>query len=308
MPLRALCEQLAVELNETEGWHLPAEALTDLARAVLPFVDFGMPVAELRRVIRNYYRDGPQVERMTVWGQPEGEADWEAVRRRFVSQAYRAGIPDTAAEDVGQEAWCKAREKLSTYRFRGRLEAWLSVVARNECWKWFRSRRGKRPDLPLDALDSGEESQDVQHELVGEYRRAVGGEAPGRGAETPAGELLRAERVAALKQAVERLLSGKYILILYYSFVETDRVTSDGRTVKWTDEEIAKAIDLAPGSIATIRDRILSRLRDDPDFRQLVRYFFGADWLADRTPIRKGRVRKRPVRASDKTDDAKEQS
>ena len=211
---------------------------------------------------------------MSLWDDPEGEKTWDQIRRRFISQALRFGIPDTDAEDVAQEAWRKAREKLASFRFRSRLATWLNAVIRHECWQWLRPPKRQPTILPLDALDSGEESWDVQKELVAAYARKTEAASAGQGVDTPEGALLHAERVSVLKQAVERLLSEKYWLILYHSFVETHYVMPDSRVVKWTDEEIAKKAGLAPGSVATIRDRILSLLRNNPDFRQLVEHYF----------------------------------
>jgi RNA polymerase sigma factor (sigma-70 family) len=296
MDSHTVCVQIATELNEAEGWHLPTEALSDLAQAVLPFVDPTLPGQKAREVIRNYYHDSHQVAVMAAWDDPEAEALWEVVRRRFISQAYREGVPDTDAEDVAQEAWRKARTKLSTFQFRSRLQAWLNAVIRNECRQWLRLHKRKLPELPLDALDLGEESREVQEEVADSYQRDAAAGASELLLAAPENQVLYEERVTVLMKAVDRLIAGKYMQILWYSFIETERIMPDGRVVKWTDAKIAEEIGLSPGSIAQTRDRILNRLRDDLDFQRVVASFFGADWLDKRTPIRKGRVRKPPVR------------
>ena len=49
------------------------------------------------------------------------------------------------AEDAAQNALCKARQNLSTFRGPGSIKAWLLVIARNCCWDRYREeRRGRR--------------------------------------------------------------------------------------------------------------------------------------------------------------------
>ena len=89
------------------------------------------------------------------------------------------------ADDLMQEAFIKAWDRLSTYKQRGRFPAWLGVIARRTCFDHLRQRQ-RRPSTSLDRLtdvlgdqftpESGERSLDehlMNIELSGALREAL---------------------------------------------------------------------------------------------------------------------------------------
>ena len=89
------------------------------------------------------------------------------------------------AEDLMQEAFVKAWNRLSTYKQRGKFPAWLGVIARRTCFDYLRQRQ-RRPSTSLDRLtdvlgdqfapESGERPLDehlVNIELSGNLRAAL---------------------------------------------------------------------------------------------------------------------------------------
>ncbi len=89
------------------------------------------------------------------------------------------------ADDLMQEAFIKAWERLSTYKQRGKFPAWLGVIARRTCFDHLRQRQ-RRPSTSLDRLtdvlgdqfapESGERPLDehlMNIELSGSLREAL---------------------------------------------------------------------------------------------------------------------------------------
>lgn len=254
--LNTHCQQVVTELNHTEGWNLPPEALAELTARVLRFIPAGTTTDELRKIVVNYFHDGPQVEAMAQPGLPEGEAYWKAVRDWFVQIATWYGIAPMEVEDVAQEAWCKARENLHTFAFRGRLRAWLRAIIVHACQQ---SYRRQKPDvISLDDPSWKDEITSNIHD--------------------PEKALLQAERCLLLEATLKRLLSHRNLLILRYSFFGD----TEGRPTKWTDARIAQRVGLAPGSISATRDRILRRLATNQELVHLVEEIYGPDWLKGR--------------------------
>jgi RNA polymerase sigma factor (sigma-70 family) len=267
------CEQIAAELNRTECWNLPPEALAHLARAAFRFVTPDIASADLRKVIYNYFHDGPRVEMMAQVGLPEAERAWETVRTWYCGFAVSYGVAPVETEDVAQQAWHQARRRLPSYAFRGRFHAWLRAIILRACHQWYR-----RPKPETVSLNDADWSDEVT---------------PG-GDISPERMLLEAERRLLLEVALQRLLSHRDLLILRYSFLEPGRSAENGdrgQPLKWTDERIAPLVGLAPASLPTIRERILQRLAGDPALLRLVEDLFGTNWLKDRER-RRGKHRK----------------
>lgn len=59
------------------------------------------------------------------------------------------GVSD--ADDLMQESFIKAWDRLSTYKQRGKFPAWLGVIARRTCFDHLRQRQ-RRPSTSLDRL------------------------------------------------------------------------------------------------------------------------------------------------------------
>ncbi|MBI5623281.1 MAG: sigma-70 family RNA polymerase sigma factor [Elusimicrobia bacterium] len=73
--------------------------------------------------------------------------------RRYEDKIFRlahsvcAGMP-SEAEDVYQETFIKAFEKLKTFKGRSNLGTWLYRIASNLCWQRFRGRK-RMPMVPI---------------------------------------------------------------------------------------------------------------------------------------------------------------
>jgi len=108
------------------------------------------------------------------------------LRHQSKVRATCRGIVGMAeADDLTQEAFIKAWDRLSTYRQRGKFAAWLGVIARRSCFDYLRQRQ-RRPTTSLDRLteamgdqfapESGERSLDehlLNLELSGSLREAL---------------------------------------------------------------------------------------------------------------------------------------
>ena len=89
------------------------------------------------------------------------------------------------ADDLMQESFIKAWDRLGTYKRQGKFPAWLGVIARRTCFDHLRQRQ-RRPTTSLDRLteslgdqfapESGERSLDehmLNIELSGTLREAL---------------------------------------------------------------------------------------------------------------------------------------
>jgi len=108
------------------------------------------------------------------------------LRHQSKVRATCRGIVGMAeADDLTQEAFIKAWDRLSTYRQRGKFAAWLGVIARRSCFDYLRQRQ-RRPTTSRDRLteamgdqfapESGERSLDehlLNLELSGSLREAL---------------------------------------------------------------------------------------------------------------------------------------
>ena len=102
-----------------------------------------------------------------------------------VRATCRGIVGMSEADDLMQESFIKAWDRLSTYRQRGKFPAWLGVIARRTCFDYLRQRQ-RRPSTSLDRLtdslgdqfaaESGERSLDehlLNIELGGALREAL---------------------------------------------------------------------------------------------------------------------------------------
>ena len=261
MNLAARCRQAVRDLNQAEGWGLPREALETLCERVSRFVSPDISPAELTRTILNYYQDGPRYEAMLQPDSIEGERDWEAIRRSFARLAASYGVTPTAVEDAVQEAWYKATKGLGSFAFRSRLSVWLRSIIAHTCRDWYRRNRASMDVASLDGLEQ------------------AGGPLPDPSAENPEEFVLERERLLWLEAGLRRLLSQRDLQILRYTYGQPAGDGGDGPPGEWNDQRIAEEVGLAPSSVASVRRRILKRLRDHPDLRELIGDLFGPDWI-----------------------------
>ncbi len=135
-------------------------------------------------------------------------------------------------EDVAQEAWHKAREKLGSFAFRSRLRTWLRRIILYTCLDWRRSRREETALLPLDPLEAVTLKEFTDSQVM-----------------NPEEAVLQEERALLLELTLQRLLSHRDVQILRYTFLEPYGIEQSGdvpRAFRWTDERIAQQVGLAP--------------------------------------------------------------
>lgn len=157
------------------------------------------------------------------------QAAWNELVARYtpllwsVARGFRLGTADCA--DVVQNTWLKLVEKLGSVTEPDRLAAWLATTARRECLQLLRrvERRRAADEEPPDVADDAPPLDDG---------------------------LLPAERDIALWRAVDRLPDGCRRLI---------RMLMADPPPPYV--EIARALDIAVGSIGPSRGRCLERLR-----------------------------------------------
>jgi RNA polymerase sigma factor (sigma-70 family) len=165
----------------------------------------------------------------------QGEAHaWEALVLRYQRLIYaiprRAGLSDEMAADVFQRVWIVLLEHLDRIEQPERIGAWLTTAAKRETWRAGRSQRA----VPG---------------LIGEFHAetvALPSDAP-----LPDDVLEELEKqhmvrtsLAALDQRCRNLLT-----LLYY------------RENRPPYQEIARILDMRPGSIGPTRTRCLTKLR-----------------------------------------------
>lgn len=272
------CLVIVTNVATTEGWPLSADDLGALVRAIGRHVSENANRAEIEVVVRNYYQDGPLFEMMSRRGYQEGEDYWESYRQGFARLAARRGVDYADCEDVANEAIAQALRAFSQYAFRGPLNAWLYRIAINVCNDWHKRRlRRAAVEAPLSTTEDPE--KDVINSPL----------APS--SERPEEVLLHDERRLILQTTLERLLSDRDLLILHYTFIETEYIDDrTGQPRPWTDADIARLVGLAPASIPTIRGRVLRRLGEDPHLKEIMAQLLGPKWFIDRArPVRKRR-------------------
>lgn len=86
--------------------------------------------------------------------------DFEAIYRRHLTEVYRfllklSGSPD-AAEELTQQTFAIAFEKLGRVQDKGKILAWLCQIAKFEYYAWCRKNKVRTERLD-DNLPSGEE-------------------------------------------------------------------------------------------------------------------------------------------------------
>ena len=86
--------------------------------------------------------------------------DFEAIYRRHLTEVYRfllklSGNPD-AAEELTQQTFAIAFEKLGRVQDKGKIVVWLCQIAKHEYYAWCRKNKVRTERLD-DNLPSGEE-------------------------------------------------------------------------------------------------------------------------------------------------------
>lgn len=92
----------------------------------------------------------------TTHPQPDEAIDSTAVAERYRASIYRyvhrlVGDP-ALADDLTQETFLRAHQRLAGLKDAAALEAWLYRIATNLCYDRFREREHRAPPLPLVSL------------------------------------------------------------------------------------------------------------------------------------------------------------
>ena len=141
-----------------------------------------------------------------------------------VRATCRGIVGMSEADDLTQEAFIKAWDRLSTYNQRGKFPAWLGVIARRTCFDHLRQRQ-RRPTTSLDRLTD-----------------ALGDQfAPESGDRTLDDHLLNIELSGTLREALESLPEEQRRAVFYRDVA---------------DLEYREIVDATGWSMGTVKSRI----------------------------------------------------
>jgi RNA polymerase sigma factor (sigma-70 family) len=184
---------------------------------------------------------GPMVTDLVTRARNGDKQAWDALVERYApliwSICRRYGLGDADTEDVGQNVWLKLAGQLEKIRLPAALPGWLATTTRRECGRILR--------VPPGARDTGQ-VPDAQ---------AI----PDDDARTAEGELLAAERHAALREAFADLPPCCQQLIALLT----------GNPPP-TYADISARLGLPVGSIGPNRGRCLDKLRRHPAIAALT--------------------------------------
>ncbi len=132
------------------------------------------------------------------------------------------GVAD--ADDLMQEAFIKAWDRLSTYKRQGKFPAWLGVIARRTCFDHLRQRQ-RRPSTSLDRLT----------DLLGDQF------APEAADPSPDEHMLNLELSSALRAALDSIPADQRRAVFYRDVM---------------DMEYREIADATGWSMGTVKSRI----------------------------------------------------
>ncbi len=154
-------------------------------------------------------------------------------QHRIYNLAYRILGDPAAAEDATQETFIAAYRKIGSFRG-GSFISWLLRIVANRCYDELR-RQKRRPSIPLEEIDVGEE--EANPALIN------GGESPEERAE-------RAELARFLQAAITTLPPDQRMVL----------VLSDVEGLSYA--EIAATVGVPVGTVKSRLARARARLRD----------------------------------------------
>ena len=141
------------------------------------------------------------------------------------------GVAD--ADDLMQEAFVKAWDRLNTYKRQGKFPAWLGVIARRTCFDHLRQRQ-RRPSTSLDRLT----------DLLGDQF------APEAADLSPDEHMLNLELSAALRAALDSIPADQRRAVFYRDVMDMEY------------REIADATGWSMGTVKSRISRGRSAMRD----------------------------------------------
>jgi RNA polymerase sigma factor (sigma-70 family) len=168
------------------------------------------------------------------------EQGWAALVERYApliwSICCRYRLTGADAADVGQSVWLRLVDRLGNLHDPAALPGWLATTTERECWRVLRAQRPSAAAVVI-----GADNIPDQHTGVAEQ------------------ELLRAERHAALREAVSQLSPRCQQLIAM--------LTEDPPRPY---AQISATLDIPVGSIGPTRSRCLAELRRHPAIAALI--------------------------------------
>ncbi|HVM60589.1 MAG TPA: RNA polymerase sigma factor [Verrucomicrobiae bacterium] len=85
-------------------------------------------------------------------------------RRKVFGIAARFARNDAELQDICQDIFVKAYQKLKSFRGEAPFEHWVSRIAVRSCYDFLRATRHDRENIPLDGIELGTQPSDnVQH-------------------------------------------------------------------------------------------------------------------------------------------------
>jgi RNA polymerase sigma factor (sigma-70 family) len=179
-------------------------------------------------------RNDPQVIDLVTRAGIGERAAWDALVERYSpliwSICRRCQLDRADAEDVGQAVWLRLVEHVGSLRDPAALPGWLVTTTQRECYRVRRARCRLADGQVSDAENLPDEQATVADD-----------------------ELLRAERQAALREAIMELPANCQQLL---TLLTTEPPTSYA--------EISVKLGIPVGSIGPSRSRCLDRLRRHP--------------------------------------------
>jgi RNA polymerase sigma-70 factor (ECF subfamily) len=129
-------------------------------------------------------------------------------RRPMISFMYRMAHNSAAAEDLAQEVFLRVYRSRSSYEPSAKFSTWLYRIATNLGVNFARDTRHERPENTMNLDESDEDT----------------GQTPDLADKTPTVEenILRRERLAAIRQKVEGLPERQRMAVLMHKYQQMD--------------------------------------------------------------------------------------
>jgi RNA polymerase sigma-70 factor, ECF subfamily len=155
-------------------------------------------------------------------------------RRAMIGFMYRMARNQAVAEELAQEVFLRVYRSRQTYAAEAKFSTWLYRIATNLAVNHARDSRNEKAGVSLDAVDE-ETGQTID----------VADQAPG--AEQ---EMLRRERMAAIRRHVEELPERQRLAVVMHKYQELDY------------REIARVLKLSESATKSLLFRAYETLRE----------------------------------------------
>lgn len=259
--------KLVFAIIKEEQWPLheaDGEALVAAVTPFLPSEDQPTPSA-IKRVVVNYYFDGPMVEAMRG-SDPSGEVLWAEWRAYMVSLANSKGIYGDAAEDLAQETYLQTVRALSSFRFGSRLKTYFCGIFLNCYRHWVRS--AKRQGSHEESLLSYETDDDSTDNTI-EERLPWLVDQSAQPQEIVIEQVHGGQIATLVNDEIAKITKSQDFQILRWYYGEQRFVDEEGNEQKWTDDAIGRHLDMPLNTVTSRRLRAVRRLKNHPRLQEL---------------------------------------